>query len=84
MFDWDRENIGHLARHNITPQEVEEIFSDPNRCIHNAHSGNRKIVGMSEEGRILAIIYTKREKKFRPFTGWDATERERKSYNKRR
>jgi uncharacterized protein len=83
-FDWDRNNISHLQRHNITPQEAEEVFYDSDRCLHNAYDGRRKIVGMTENGRILAIVYDKNGKKFRPFTGWEATETERKSYNKRR
>lgn len=84
MFDWDRGNLGHILMHNIEPQEAEEVFYDPDRCIHNAHSGNKKIIGMTEDGRLLAIVYTKREKKIRPITGWNATETERKSYNRRR
>ncbi|KZZ84130.1 BrnT family toxin [Bacillus sp. SJS] len=84
MFDWDRGNIEHIFQHDISPQEAEEAFYDPDRSIHHAHSGNRKIIGMTEDGRLLAIIYTKREKKIRPITGWDATETERKSYNRKR
>ncbi|WP_338779782.1 BrnT family toxin [Metabacillus sp. FJAT-52054] len=84
MFDWDRENVEYIFQHDISPQEAEEAFYDPDRSIHHAHSGNRKIIGMTEDGRLLAIIYTKREKKIRPITGWDATETERKSYNRKR
>jgi uncharacterized DUF497 family protein len=29
-FDWDEANIGHLARHNVSPEEAEQvILSDP-------------------------------------------------------
>ncbi|WP_180953558.1 hypothetical protein [Bacillus sp. T33-2] len=26
MFDWDRDNIHHIFRHDIEPQEAEEVF----------------------------------------------------------
>jgi len=29
-FDWDKENIGHIAKHQVTPDEAEEvILNDP-------------------------------------------------------
>ncbi|HEV8638636.1 MAG TPA: hypothetical protein VG370_30865 [Chloroflexota bacterium] len=28
-FEWDDDNIGHLARRAITPDEVEELFEGP-------------------------------------------------------
>ncbi len=28
-FEWDDDNIAHLARHGITPDEVEELFEGP-------------------------------------------------------
>lgn len=70
MFDWDRGNIEHIFRHDIEPLEAEEVFFDPDRCVHNAHDGNKKIIGKTEDGRILTIVYIKREKKIRPITGW--------------
>ena len=24
--DWDDDNIGHIARHGITPEQVEEVY----------------------------------------------------------
>lgn len=29
-FDWDEANIGHIARHGVTPEEAEEsMLNDP-------------------------------------------------------
>ncbi|MGA2739189.1 MAG: hypothetical protein ABSG65_17265 [Bryobacteraceae bacterium] len=25
-FDWDQVNTGHIARHGVTPDEVEQVF----------------------------------------------------------
>ena len=27
-FDWDEENIRHLARHNVTPAEFEQMMNN--------------------------------------------------------
>jgi len=27
-FEWDAGNISHIARHNVRPGEVEEVFWD--------------------------------------------------------
>ena len=30
LFDWDRANIDHIAEHDVTPDEAEEvILGDP-------------------------------------------------------
>jgi hypothetical protein len=26
-FEWDRHNVAHIARHKVTPEEVEEVLS---------------------------------------------------------
>jgi hypothetical protein len=28
-FDWDAANVGHIARHDVMPEEIEEVFSRP-------------------------------------------------------
>ena len=27
-FDWDNQNTGHIARHGVTPEEVEQAFAN--------------------------------------------------------
>jgi hypothetical protein len=30
LFDWDRENFGHIAEHHVAPEEAEQvILGDP-------------------------------------------------------
>ena len=26
VFDWDSANIGHIAEHDVTPEEVEDVL----------------------------------------------------------
>lgn len=84
-FEWDRNNLNHAQAHGVSSAEIEEVFDDPDRCIHNAHSGNRKIIGMTENGRLVTVVYAKKgPTKVRPITSWDSSETERGSYNRRR
>lgn len=83
-FEWDRYNLRKFPPHAITPMEIEEVFDDYNRCSFHAYGGRKALIGITEEGRILTIIYVINNRKIRPITGWDATNTEKKSYNKRK
>ena len=86
MFDWDEHNIEHIARHGVEPEEVEEAMTDPGRVKQNTYNfrGERRklLVGASEAGRILHVVYTRRSDKLRPITARDASERQRRRYRK--
>jgi hypothetical protein len=61
MFDWDEFNIGHIARHGITPQEVEQVLrNDPaDGGSQNVHGEERTVdVGATDAMRVLAVITT--------------------------
>jgi len=48
VFDWDEANQRHLARHNVTPQEAEEVvLGDP------LDTELQTIEGSGEEERLL-------------------------------
>jgi uncharacterized DUF497 family protein len=84
LFIWDDKNIEHIARHHVELEEAEEAFLDPIRIRFNAHSGNLGIIGSTEEGRRLVVIYVKKEGyKYRVITARDADEDEKKQYKRR-
>ena len=61
MIDWDEFNIGHIARHGITPQEVEQVLrNDPaDGGSQNVHGEERTVdVGATDAMRVLAVITT--------------------------
>jgi uncharacterized DUF497 family protein len=31
MFDWDDDNVEHVRRHGVEPEEVEEVLDSPAR-----------------------------------------------------
>ncbi|MEO8611646.1 MAG: BrnT family toxin [Chloroflexota bacterium] len=52
---WDDWNVAHIAKHNVTPAEVEELIQDM-YVIKEAHSGRSMVLGMTQAGRVLAVI----------------------------
>lgn len=85
-FDWDSGNIEHIARHNLTPKEVEEALSDRKRIGTNAYQVQNEprvaILGKTISGRILFVVFTQRNKFIRVITARDASDKEKKRYRR--
>ena len=59
--DWTEASEEHIARHSVTPQEVEEALAGP--VLEHGHRGSVTLVlGRSEAGRYLAIATTESSK----------------------
>ncbi len=85
IFIWDDHNIEHIAKHGVEVFEVEEAMLDGDRVKINAHSGHLGLIGATEEGRRLVVIYIKKiGKKYRVITARDAEEEEKKLYKRRK
>ena len=73
-FDWDDANRDHLARHRVTPQEAEQAILDPRAILLEIEvSGGEergKAVGMTAQGRILAVVFGLRGEVIRPITAY--------------
>ncbi|WP_399538547.1 BrnT family toxin [uncultured Paenibacillus sp.] len=82
---WDDYNIDHIGRHGVDPDEAEEAFWDEDRLPFDAHSGHRGIIGATDAGRRLVVIFVKKDgARIRVITARNATEDEKRVYNKRR
>lgn len=85
LFIWDDHNTEHIARHGVYPDEAEEAFWDDYRLPFHAHSGHRGLIGATEEGRRLVVIFIKKEgNRIRVITARNAVDHEKRLYNKRR
>jgi len=54
---WNQQNIGHIARHHVTPDEVEQaVFSQS--CLKRKGRGDGiyYILGKTDSGRYLFIV----------------------------
>jgi len=77
-FDWDDANIGHLARHRVTPEEAEEVILrepvDLGMKIIEAEERYFNL-GSTQRGRILLVVTTWRENRVRVVTAFDPIKR---------
>jgi uncharacterized protein len=87
MFDWDEDNIAHVRRHGVEPEEAEEAASDPARVRTSAYNSTTErrqaYIGASAAGRILFVVLTMRAARFRILTAYDADKTEKQRYRKR-
>ncbi len=86
---WSDYRIQHLARHNVTPEEVEEaLLEDRHRIIRKGASSEKYpgkhfyyIFGSTSEGRLLSIVLLHKGKTiYEPITARDMDVSERKYY----
>jgi len=84
-FEWDEYNIEHIARHRVTPEEVEEVAFDDEPYIRKIKkSAIREMLGQTASGRYLKIIYViKGKQRARVITARDMNDWERKYYRRR-
>jgi uncharacterized DUF497 family protein len=72
-FDRDDGNIGHIARHSVIPEEVEQaIRNNPLDPGAGTVDGEERFVslGITERARLLVVATTMRGKKVRVVTAW--------------
>ncbi len=87
VFEWDDHNVEHLAtRHDVEPWEAEDAMYDPARIGAPAYNvrGERRwaLLGMTETGRILLVVFTRRRGRVRVVMARDAEDPERRRYRK--
>jgi len=83
---WPRDRVGHIARHDVTPEEVEEVcFGRP--FVQKARSEGENpvyyVLGQTEAGRYLfcVVIQFPGDRGF-PVTARNMTSTERKRYTR--
>jgi uncharacterized protein len=75
QFNWDVGNIGHVARHGVSPEEAEEAILDPHAILLEIQAGDDErveLVGATSGGRILVVVFTWRGEAIRPVTAYAA------------
>jgi hypothetical protein len=55
-FDWEDENIAHIVRHGVEPEEAEEVFFDQ-PLVRRNRDGRYIALGQSWAGRYLAVVF---------------------------
>jgi len=82
--EWDDNNIEHIARHGVFPDEVEDVAFDDNPWIRKGRKGTRYMLGYTVAGRYLFVVYVLKGKGIaRVITSMDMDDKTKKLYKKR-
>jgi uncharacterized DUF497 family protein len=86
-FQWDDANIDHIGQHGVNPEEAEEAYLDPYRRgvpVHPHPNEDRwGVLGRTDAGRSLFLVFTKRAGNIRIISARDATKAEKQQYRKK-
>lgn len=87
-FQWDEGNLDkNLLKHQVQNWECEQIFFNEPLVIlddpkHSLSEKRWAAFGKTDAGRLLTIIFTKREKLLRVISARDMNRKEKKFYEK--
>ena len=83
-FEWDDNNISHIARHGVFPDEIEDVAFDDDPWIRKGRRGTRYMLGYTVAGRYLFVVYVLKGKGVaRVITSMDMDDKTKKLYKKR-
>ena len=83
-FEWDDNNIEHIARHGVFPDEAEDVAFDDDPWIRKGRKGTRYMLGYTVAGRYLFVVYVLKGKGIaRVITSMDMDDKTKKLYKKR-
>ena len=90
QFEWDvAKAAGNFAKHDVTFEEAATAFGDPLARItddprHTAGESRLALLGLSDRGRLLAVMFTDRgtavDPRVRLISARRATRHERNEY----
>ena len=84
-IEWYEENISHIARHGVSPEETEEVCFSRSSCIETGKGELYYITGQTEAGRYLFIVVKYLgHGKAKVITARDMDGKEKARYKKRR
>ena len=77
---WDAWNVAHIARHQVVPEEVEEVCHDQ-PMVSQTYGGRLRLVGPTAGHRFLTVILApKGEDVYYCVTARPADRKERRLY----
>ena len=87
LFEWDDANILHLAEHNVSPEEAEEvILGEPMELDFEVVDGENRwpYIGGTTQGRILRVVMTLRGERVRVVTAFEPPKASKAIYLRRK
>ena len=88
-FEWDKWNIEkNIIKHGVNQDECEEVFFNSplvEEIPISKEQGEQRyyVLGITDEGRKLTVIFTIRNKKIRVISARDMSRKERRGYEQK-
>jgi uncharacterized protein len=85
-FEWDANKArANVLKHKIPFEQASTVFGDPLSVtipdpVHSQVEGRFIIIGRSNQGKLLVVVYTERGDNIRIISARRATRREQKDY----
>jgi uncharacterized DUF497 family protein len=82
-FIWDSANIAHIADHDVTPEEAEQVIENNALDLDRQIQGGEERflhLGETDSGRVLFVVVTVREDALRVVTAFPADKSARRHY----
>jgi uncharacterized protein len=77
---WDPGNVAHIARHGVTPEEVEQVCH-AEHAQREAYGGRIMLIGPTVAGRLLSVVLEPEGAgDYYPVTARPASRKERRIY----
>jgi uncharacterized DUF497 family protein len=83
QFDWNQANLEHIARHEVTSQEIEQVFANGPRDLGYKDvdgEGRYTVIGHTDVLRVLLVVWTIRNESVRPITARQVMAKTRDRY----
>lgn len=80
---WDSWNTAHIARHHVTPDEVEAVCHANPLILQGQQKNRLVLIGQTEEERILGVILeSKGRGVYYPITAYNAGKQDTSLYKR--
>jgi len=86
-FDWDSQNLKHIARHRVSAAEAEQsLRNDPLVVQFQDHAGEERVLclGQTDRGRLPAVVHVERGRTIRVITAYPMSRRQQEIYFRER
>ncbi len=83
-FEWGEQNLEHIARHDVDPDEAEATIDNYPLILRTADD-KYLAYGQTDEDRFLLVVFIRKPgQRVRVITARELTEGEKKQYRRRR
>ncbi len=83
-FEWDEQNMDHVARHGVEPDEAEAVL-DSAPLILRTEDRKYLAYGQTDEGRYLLVVFVRKSSSpVRVITAREITDAEKKRQRRRK